>query len=129
MGYQVGENVGKPKLSALPSCCTSYLPLCIRLSSTITSRWSQISGIYTEFTIQPFILIHDLKQQYAILIVTYNMQQASRVSDMTAFFNAKAAENGKRFGYLVEYNETSRIFNSPQEEDTRNYVSGRFGQV
>jgi len=72
-------------------------------------------------------LIHDLKQQYTIIIVTHNMQQASRVSDMTAFFNAKAAENGKRFGYLVEYDETSCIFNSPQEEDTKDYVSGRFG--
>lgn len=72
-------------------------------------------------------LIHELKERYTIIIVTHNMQQASRVSDMTAFFNAKATEGGKRFGYLVEYNETHEIFNSPQEKDTRDYVSGRFG--
>ncbi len=72
-------------------------------------------------------LIHELKENYTIVIVTHNMQQASRVSDMTAFFNAKAIEGGKRFGYLVEYNHTEDIFQNPQEEATQQYVSGRFG--
>ena len=72
-------------------------------------------------------LIHELKENYTIAIVTHNMQQASRVSDMTAFFNAKAIEGGKRFGYLVEYANTEDIFQNPQEEATQQYVSGRFG--
>lgn len=72
-------------------------------------------------------LIHELKEEYTIIIVTHNMQQASRVSDFTAFFNAEEAENGKRFGYLVEYNKTELIFQSPQAEETKEYVSGKFG--
>ena len=72
-------------------------------------------------------LINELKENYTIIIVTHNMQQASRVADMTAFFNAKAADGGKRFGYLVEYDKTETIFQCPQEEATQQYVSGRFG--
>ncbi len=72
-------------------------------------------------------LINELKQNYTIVIVTHNMQQASRIADHTAFFNAKATDGGKRFGYLVEYDETQNIFQNPQEEATQMYVSGRFG--
>ncbi len=72
-------------------------------------------------------LIHELKQEYTIIIVTHNMQQATRVADMTAFYNAKAADGGKRFGYLVEFDETQTIFQNPAEEATQQYVSGRFG--
>ena len=72
-------------------------------------------------------LIHDLKEEYTIIIVTHNMQQATRVADMTAFFNAEEGETGDRFGYLVEYDETSRIFENPQEESTQEYVGGHFG--
>lgn len=72
-------------------------------------------------------LMHELKRQYTIVIVTHNMQQASRVSDKTAFFNAQATETGAKMGYLVEYNDTEVIFSNPQEEYTRDYVSGRFG--
>ncbi|NHC37361.1 phosphate ABC transporter ATP-binding protein PstB [Scytonema millei] len=72
-------------------------------------------------------LIHELKQEYTIVIVTHNMQQAARVSDYTAFFNAEAGDNGKRFGYLVEYDRTEAIFESPQQSSTKEYVSGRFG--
>lgn len=72
-------------------------------------------------------LMHDLKTQYTIVIVTHNMQQASRVSDKTAFFNAQATEAGGKMGYLVEYDETQVIFSNPKEEYTRDYVSGRFG--
>lgn len=72
-------------------------------------------------------LIHNLKQQYTIVIVTHNMQQASRVADMTAFFNAEAEENGNRYGYLVEFDRTEVIFSHPREEATQEYVSGRFG--
>ncbi|MFM2064312.1 MAG: hypothetical protein RLZZ507_3983, partial [Cyanobacteriota bacterium] len=72
-------------------------------------------------------LIHELKKQYTIVIVTHNMQQAARVSDKTAFFNVKTSEKGGRTGYLVEYAPTELIFNDPQQEDTKAYISGRFG--
>lgn len=72
-------------------------------------------------------LIHELKEEYTIVIVTHNMQQATRVADMTAFFNAEEGETGDRFGYLVEYDKTENIFENPQEESTQKYVSGHFG--
>jgi phosphate transport system ATP-binding protein len=72
-------------------------------------------------------LLHELKERYTIIIVTHNMQQASRVSDMTAFFNVQTNEKGGRTGYLVEYAPTSQIFQNPQQEATREYVSGKFG--
>jgi phosphate transport system ATP-binding protein len=72
-------------------------------------------------------LMNDLKEQYTIVIVTHNMQQASRVSDKTAFFNAEATGKGSKVGYLVEFDDTSNIFTNPQQEYTRDYVSGRFG--
>jgi phosphate transport system ATP-binding protein len=68
-------------------------------------------------------LIHDLKQDLTIVIVTHNMQQASRVSDFTAFFNTDES----RIGYLVEYDYTERIFANPSNQQTNDYVSGRFG--
>jgi phosphate transport system ATP-binding protein len=71
-------------------------------------------------------LMHELKERFTIVIVTHNMQQASRVSDMTAFFNAEATEKGK-MGYLVEYAPTQVIFNHPSQVATQDYVSGRFG--
>lgn len=72
-------------------------------------------------------LIHELKEEYTIIIVTHNMQQATRVADMTAFFNAEEGESGNRFGYLVEYDQTESIFENPQEESTKKYVGGHFG--
>lgn len=73
-------------------------------------------------------LIDQLKRNFTIIIVTHNMQQASRVSDYTAFFNATIVEGGTgKMGYLVEYNPTEKIFKAPEEEATREYVTGRFG--
>ena len=69
-------------------------------------------------------LITELKQEYTIVIVTHNMQQASRVSDRTAFFNI--AGTGKP-GKLIEYDDTTKIFSNPTEQSTEDYVSGRFG--
>ena len=69
-------------------------------------------------------LITELKEEYTIVIVTHNMQQASRVSDRTAFFNI--AGTGKP-GKLIEYNDTTAIFGSPTVKETEDYVSGRFG--
>ncbi len=78
-------------------------------------------------TIQIEELMKELVQKYTIIIVTHNMQQASRVADKTAFFNAEATESGYKVGYLVEYDSTEKIFNDPREQFTRDYVSGRFG--
>ena len=69
-------------------------------------------------------LIEELKNDYTIVIVTHNMQQASRVSDRTAFFNI--AGTGKP-GKLIEYNDTTTIFSNPSVQATEDYVSGRFG--
>jgi phosphate transport system ATP-binding protein len=69
-------------------------------------------------------LIHELKSDYTIVIVTHNMQQAARVSDDTAFFNLKAAG---RPGHLVEFNPTKKMFSNPDEASTEAYISGRFG--
>lgn len=72
-------------------------------------------------------LMHQLKERYTIIIVTHNMQQATRVADMTAFFNVRATEKGGKQGYLVEFDETEQIFQNPKQEATKDYVSGRFG--
>ncbi len=73
-------------------------------------------------------LMQELKNDYSIVIVTHNMQQAARVSDMTAFFTVEVGESGdSRTGILVEYDATERIFTNPSEERTENYVTGRFG--
>ncbi len=72
--------------------------------------------------------MHELKKNYTIVIVTHNMQQAVRVADMTAFYNAEAVEGGLgKVGYLVEFAPTEKIFNAPAEQATMDYVSGRFG--
>jgi phosphate transport system ATP-binding protein len=72
-------------------------------------------------------LMLDLKTRYSIVIVTHNMQQAARVSDMTAFFNVAKVENGKRVGKLVEFAPTQTIFTNPSDQRTKEYVSGKFG--
>jgi phosphate transport system ATP-binding protein len=69
-------------------------------------------------------LIHELKSDYTIVIVTHNMQQAARVSDDTGFFNLKAAGQP---GHLVEFNPTKKMFSTPDEPSTEAYISGRFG--
>ncbi|TCJ30153.1 phosphate ABC transporter ATP-binding protein PstB [Nocardioides jejuensis] len=69
-------------------------------------------------------LIHELKTDYTIVIVTHNMQQAARVSEYTGFFNLKAAGQP---GHLVEFNKTSKMFSTPEQESTEAYISGRFG--
>jgi phosphate transport system ATP-binding protein len=71
-------------------------------------------------------LMHHLKKDYTMVIVTHNMQQAARVADMTAFFTFDVS-NGRRTGILVEYDETTRIFTHPSDKRTEDYVTGRFG--
>jgi phosphate transport system ATP-binding protein len=72
-------------------------------------------------------LMHELKTEYTLVIVTHNMQQAARVAEMTAFFSLQLAEDGSRHGILVEYDATSKIFTQPSDERTEGYVTGRFG--
>jgi phosphate transport system ATP-binding protein len=72
-------------------------------------------------------LMHELKRDYTIVIVTHNMQQAARVADMTAFFSVERLEAGSRTGILVEYDDTPKIFTQPSDKRTEDYVTGRFG--
>ena len=73
-------------------------------------------------------LMLELKEDYTIVIVTHNMQQAARVSDLTAFFTVAAMdETSNRTGVLVEIDETRNIFSNPKDERTANYVTGKFG--
>jgi len=73
-------------------------------------------------------LMREIKTQYTIVIVTHNMQQAARVSDMTAFYTTEVnPESDRRTGLLVEYNPTEQMFSRPDDERTEQYVTGRFG--
>jgi phosphate transport system ATP-binding protein len=71
-------------------------------------------------------LMHELKNDYTIVIVTHNMQQAARVADKTAFFSLDVTD-GERYGVLVEYDDTSKLFTAPSDKRTEDYVTGRFG--
>ena len=68
--------------------------------------------------------MHELRVNYTIVIVTHNMQQATRVSDYTGFFNLDGVGQP---GHLVEFGETKQIFEAPIEQTTKEYVSGAFG--
>jgi phosphate transport system ATP-binding protein len=72
-------------------------------------------------------LMHELKRDYTIVVVTHNMQQAARVADRTAFFSVDVDEAGHRTGVLVEYDLTEKIFTNPSDSRTEGYVTGRFG--
>ena len=74
-------------------------------------------------------LMHELKSNYTILIVTHNMQQAARVSDMTAFLTVHGSEEDDLSprGILVEYDDTEKIFTNPTDPRTEDYITGRFG--
>ena len=73
-------------------------------------------------------LMLELKENYSIVIVTHNMQQAARVSDRTAFFTVELERRrGNRVGRLVEYAATEKIFTNPDDERTEEYVTGKFG--
>jgi phosphate transport system ATP-binding protein len=73
-------------------------------------------------------LMQEMKQQYTIIIVTHNMQQAARVSDRTAFFTTEVnTESDRRTGVLVEFDRTTKMFSTPSDQRTEQYVTGRFG--
>jgi phosphate transport system ATP-binding protein len=72
-------------------------------------------------------LMMDLKDRYSIVIVTHNMQQAARVSDMTAYFTVEVDEGERRYGRVVEYDDTEKIFTNPSDRRTEDYVTGKVG--
>jgi len=72
-------------------------------------------------------LMNELVRDYTIVIVTHNMQQAARVSDTTAFYSAAIDDAGERYGHLVEFDETQRLFSNPSDQRTEDYITGRFG--
>jgi phosphate transport system ATP-binding protein len=72
-------------------------------------------------------LMRELAETYTIVIVTHNMQQAARISHSTAFFTAEVDERQVRYGRLIEFDHTDRIFTNPADERTEAYVTGRFG--
>ena len=73
-------------------------------------------------------LMAEIKDEYTILIVTHNMQQAARVSDRTGFFSVEVdEESDRRTGLLVEYTTTEKLFSNPDDDRTENYITGRFG--
>jgi phosphate transport system ATP-binding protein len=72
-------------------------------------------------------LMVQLKNEFTIVIVTHNMQQAARVSDMTAFFTTEVRDDASRVGSLVEVDQTEKIFTHPSDARTEGYISGRFG--
>ena len=72
-------------------------------------------------------LMHNLKSEYTFVIVTHNMQQAARVSDMTAFLTTEVGDDGHRVGRLVEFDATDKIFTNPTDPRTEGYITGRFG--
>ena len=82
------------------------------------------SALAAIYTLAVEDLINELKNEYTIVIVTHNMQQAARIADYTAFFNLKAVGQP---GHLEYFTDTTTMFNNPQNEEAERYVSGRFG--
>ncbi|MCZ7459058.1 phosphate ABC transporter ATP-binding protein PstB [Streptomyces sp. WMMC940] len=72
-------------------------------------------------------LMEHLAQEFTIIVVTHNMQQAARVSERTAFFSSEIDRNGVRHGRLIEFDETGTLFSNPSDQRTEDYISGRFG--
>jgi phosphate transport system ATP-binding protein len=72
-------------------------------------------------------LMEELKRDYTIVIVTHNMQQAARASDMTAFITTDVRDDSSRVGHLVEFDKTEKLFTNPADPRTEGYITGRFG--
>ncbi|MBR8832813.1 MAG: phosphate ABC transporter ATP-binding protein [Stigonema ocellatum SAG 48.90 = DSM 106950] len=85
------------------------------------------SALDPSSTRQVEALCFELKEQYTIIMVTHNMQQASRIADWTAFFNTETDESGKHSGKLVEFSPTQQLFGSPVTKETEDYINGLFG--
>ncbi len=72
-------------------------------------------------------LMREIVQEYTIVIVTHNMQQAGRISDRDGVLHGRGVDQGDRYGVLVEFDQTTRIFTQPKDKRTEDYVTGRFG--
>ena len=108
--------------AASSSVCASHAPWpCIRRCCSWTNR-APPSIRSPPLAVED--LINELKNEYTIVIVTHNMQQAARIADYTAFFNLKAVGQP---GHLEYFTDTTTMFNNPQNEEAERYVSGRFG--
>ncbi len=91
---------------------------CLAVEPNVILMDEPTSALDPKSTLRIEELVQELKKDYAIVIVTHNMQQAARISDKTAFFL-----NGE----IIEYDKTDHIFNNPTDERTGDYISGRFG--
>jgi phosphate transport system ATP-binding protein len=111
------------KKSALSLSGGQQQRLCIARAIAVDEPASALDPIATQKIEE---LMHELKRDYTIVIVTHNMQQAARVADRTAFFSLEVAEQ-QRYGVLVEYDETEKVFTAPADKRTEDYVTGRFG--
>src|SRR5918994_6062138 len=101
---------------------------CIAVSPDVILMDEPCSALDPIATARIEDLMKEIKEDYTIVIVTHNMQQAARVSDRTAFFTTEVnTESDRRTGRLVEYDQTSKIFSNPDDNRTEEYVTGRFG--
>jgi len=101
---------------------------CIAVSPDVILMDEPCSALDPISTARIEDLMAELKDEYTIVIVTHNMQQAARIADRTAFFTVVSGEESEsRTGQLVEYDLTETIFSTPADQRTENYVTGRFG--
>jgi phosphate transport system ATP-binding protein len=126
------EVKGKLKKSALDLSGGQQQRLCIAraiaVEPDVILMDEPASALDPIATVRIEDLMQELKQDYSIIIVTHNMQQAARVSDETAFLYTEVDEaTSARWGILVEFGETGQIFTKPRDKRTEDYVSGRFG--
>lgn len=91
---------------------------CIAMNPKVILMDEPTSALDPIATLKIEELIDELKKEYTIIIVTHNMQQATRISDYTAFF---------MLGEVKEFNDTDTLFKKPQKQETENYITGRFG--
>jgi phosphate transport system ATP-binding protein len=125
------EVKGKLKQSALSLSGGQQQRLCIARAIAVRPEVilmdEPCSALDPIATIRIEELMSELKSEFTIVIVTHNMQQAARVSDVTAFFTAEVDEAGNRTGILVESGATNAIFTAPRDQRTDDYITGRFG--
>jgi len=100
---------------------------CVAVSPEVILMDEPASALDPIATLNIEDLMERLTENYTIVIVTHNMQQAARVSDMTAFFTTEVRDDASRVGSLVEVDQTEKIFTHPSDARTEGYISGRFG--
>ena len=125
---ELKDNLKKPALSLSPG---EQQRLCIARALAVQPEVilmdESCSALDPESTMKIEELMLELANNYAIVIVTHNMEQAARVSDMSAFMMIEGTGEGKKVGTLVEYAPTADMFSRPQDKRTEDYITGRFG--